>query len=294
MNVAVRVTPRSRSLSVRTGRPAACASSSWVSPAPARSCRTSPANERGRLLRHRDQRPSPDLTLHDRAPTLRSTGRPAPSRRARHRAPMIRRVCRMHDQPGRDGLPSAPRTAPASTPGGRSPGRPRSCAFRGRFRGSFRVVLTGATANSGTTPSTADCQQPQDIAMYPNHTIQLVARILAGLAAGQSRPALPAIGSRRFVITMPHLLPHTIQLCVHCRRNPAGFWGSHPSGQTVRRPWCLSCCQDLDPGGYHFTPFDGKNHATADPAATTQPSMPAPPPSGRHRPAPRQSRPPHP
>jgi hypothetical protein len=34
----------------------------------------------------------------------------------------------------------------------------------------------------------------------------------------------------------------TIQLCIHCRHNPAG---SHPSGQTVGRPWRLSCCQDL-------------------------------------------------
>ena len=27
------------------------------------------------------------------------------------------------------------------------------------------------------------------------------------------------------------------------------------SGQTVRRPWCLSCCQNLDRAGYHVQPF---------------------------------------
>jgi hypothetical protein len=24
----------------------------------------------------------------------------------------------------------------------------------------------------------------------------------------------------------------------------------------VRRPWCLSCCQDLDPACHHVIPFD--------------------------------------
>lgn len=57
-------------------------------------------------------------------------------------------------------------------------------------------------------------------------------------------------------MTMPRPLPHTIQLCVHCRRNPAGFWVSRTGGQTVRRPWCLSCCQDLDPACYHVKAFD--------------------------------------
>jgi hypothetical protein len=55
---------------------------------------------------------------------------------------------------------------------------------------------------------------------------------------------------------MPRLLPHTIQLCIHCGHNPAGFWVSRDSDQTVRRPWCLSCCQDLDPACHHIRPFD--------------------------------------
>lgn len=38
--------------------------------------------------------------------------------------------------------------------------------------------------------------------------------------------------------------------------NPAGFWVSRTAAKTARRPWCLSCCQDLDPGSYHTKPFD--------------------------------------
>src|SRR5207245_7562364 len=45
---------------------------------------------------------------------------------------------------------------------------------------------------------------------------------------------------------VPAQLPHTIQLCIHCRENPAGFWVSRTGGKTVHRPWCLSCCEGLD------------------------------------------------
>jgi len=78
----------------------------------------------------------------------------------------------------------------------------------------------------------------------------------ASLAVGQIGPAPANANSRRRTIPLPRLLPHTIQLCIHCRHNPAGFWVSRTSDQTARRPWCLSCCQDLDPAGHHITPFD--------------------------------------
>jgi hypothetical protein len=77
----------------------------------------------------------------------------------------------------------------------------------------------------------------------------------ASVAAGQNRSAPAATASRRRTITVSRLLPRTIQLCIHCRRNPAGFWVSRDSGQTTRRPWCLSCCQSLDPGCCHVQPF---------------------------------------
>jgi hypothetical protein len=75
-------------------------------------------------------------------------------------------------------------------------------------------------------------------------------------AVGQYQPAPATAGSRRPSITAPFLRPRTIHLCIHCRHNPAGFWVSHTSDQTVRRPWCLPCCQNLDRGRYHPNPFD--------------------------------------
>jgi len=83
-----------------------------------------------------------------------------------------------------------------------------------------------------------------------------VRQLAAGsVAADRNKPA-PTTKTRRRTITTARLLPHTIQVCIHCRQNPAGFWVSPTSGQTVRRPWCLSCCQDLDPGRYLAKPFD--------------------------------------
>jgi hypothetical protein len=65
-------------------------------------------------------------------------------------------------------------------------------------------------------------------------------------------PAAP----RRPALTQSGLLPHTIQLCIRCPHNPAGFWVSRDNDQTVRRPWCLSCCQDRGPACHHISPFD--------------------------------------
>jgi len=54
---------------------------------------------------------------------------------------------------------------------------------------------------------------------------------------------------------LPARLPHTFQLCVHCRERPAGFWVSRTGAKTVRRPWCLSCCEELD-RDCRVIPFD--------------------------------------
>jgi hypothetical protein len=66
---------------------------------------------------------------------------------------------------------------------------------------------------------------------------------------------LSTVASRR-TTTAARLLPHTVQLCIHCRQNPAGFWVSQTGGQTVRRPWCLSCGQGLDRDRCDVIPFD--------------------------------------
>lgn len=58
-------------------------------------------------------------------------------------------------------------------------------------------------------------------------------------------------------VIAPGLLPHTVQLCIHCRQNPAGFWVSHKHA-TARRPWCLSCCSELDWSRYDLIPLGGQ------------------------------------
>lgn len=77
----------------------------------------------------------------------------------------------------------------------------------------------------------------------------------ARVAAGQVRPT-PATPVSRWRTLTKSELPHTVQLCIHCLQNPAGFWVGHHGDQTARRPWCLSCCQDLDPACHHIRPFD--------------------------------------
>jgi len=83
----------------------------------------------------------------------------------------------------------------------------------------------------------------------------------ASVATGQHRPAPSATMPQRRTMIAPRLRPRTIQLCICCHQNPAGFWVSRTSDQTVRRPWCLSCCQWLEPGRYHVIPFDGHDGA---------------------------------
>jgi hypothetical protein len=46
-----------------------------------------------------------------------------------------------------------------------------------------------------------------------------------------------------------------VQICIHCKENPAGFWVSRNNSQVVRRPWCLSCCQELDRGRCNVIPL---------------------------------------
>jgi hypothetical protein len=71
----------------------------------------------------------------------------------------------------------------------------------------------------------------------------------------RSRPANRAPARRPS--GAPGLLPRTVQLCIHCQQTPAGFWVSRRGGQTVRRPWCVSCCQELDQDRCDVIPFDG-------------------------------------
>ena len=80
-------------------------------------------------------------------------------------------------------------------------------------------------------------------------------RLPAGPSAGSdgtpsrsaSRRPRSRLGSGR--------LPHTFPFCIHCLVNPAGFWVSGKDSNVVRRPWCLSCCEDLDRERCDMIPF---------------------------------------
>ena len=78
--------------------------------------------------------------------------------------------------------------------------------------------------------------------------------ITAAGARVRLRPQPPRERLRTRVLSTR--LPHTTQLCVRCRDRQAGFWVSCTGGQTVRRPWCLSCCEGLDHDRCDVIPFD--------------------------------------
>jgi hypothetical protein len=75
----------------------------------------------------------------------------------------------------------------------------------------------------------------------------------ASVATFQHRPAPTAALPQRCMM----IPARTTQLCIHRRHRPTGSWASHTTGQTARRPWRLSRCQDLDQSRYHTIPFDG-------------------------------------
>jgi hypothetical protein len=128
-----------------------------------------------------------------------------------------------------------------------------------------RVLRTFAREASPHATGEPHSRQPRseepNLVSRPGHdgpAGRFTQHVAAGttVAGGQTRPAPPTVNSRWRTIPASRLLPHTIQLCIHCRQNPAGFWVSRDSDQTARRPWCLSCCQDLDPDCHHVRPFD--------------------------------------
>jgi len=87
--------------------------------------------------------------------------------------------------------------------------------------------------------------------------LRRASRGLADLTGQAGRPAHAPRAARRGIRTiMTHgLLPRTVQLCIHCHQNPAGFWVSRKNASVVRRPWCLTCCQDLDLSSCNVAPF---------------------------------------
>ena len=65
----------------------------------------------------------------------------------------------------------------------------------------------------------------------------------------------------RTVIASP---PRTIQVCICCRVNPAGFWVGLRGAAVVRRPWCLACCGRLDRARCEVVPFGAGRRRQGD------------------------------
>jgi hypothetical protein len=143
----------------------------------------------------------------------------------------------------------------------------RICRSLARLAGSAGLVELRASQLTGPPAPRASRSDRDGLAGRFIQDVAAAANVAVGHQLGRpghgSRPAAagrwPATtttASRR-TMTAPVLLPHTVQLCIHCRHNPAGFWVSSRTGrQTVRRPWCLSCCQGLDRDRCDVIPFD--------------------------------------
>ena len=144
---------------------------------------------------------------------------------------------------------------PTSQPIGRQArqaARSRRDGFAGRFIQDVAAAASVAAGQQADRPG-----HPRRLAggagRWPTRPI---CEAPSAAPARQHWPATTTIVSRRRTVIPPGLLPHTVQLCIHCRQSPAGFWVSRNSGQAVRRPWCLSCCEGLDRGRCDVIPFD--------------------------------------
>jgi hypothetical protein len=110
-------------------------------------------------------------------------------------------------------------------------------------------------ARPAAVPAAAAVPGPEPPRWTRHEPLPAPARTITAseLRAGAQSPA-PRESLR--TRALPARWPHTIQLCIHCRENPAGFWVSRTGDTTVRRPWCLSCCEGLDRDRCDMTPFD--------------------------------------
>jgi len=129
----------------------------------------------------------------------------------------------------------------------------------------IRRSLAGLTRRAGALPADG-MAVPAAVAIPPRRPSWTKALTAAHLRTDADRVSdagrAAARGRQRrrtgpFTTTAPGVLPHTLQLCIHCQQRPAGFWVRRTGGTVVRRPWCLSCCQDLDRDRYDVIPFGG-------------------------------------
>ena len=128
----------------------------------------------------------------------------------------------------------------------------RICHFLTRLTRRGRILPVHATGEAAMLAATQ--HRPPGRSNYPPLLAQARTMLTHKLRGGARRPA--PHGKQRTMIE-PGLLPRTLQLCIHCQDNPASFWVSPGNGKVARRPWCLSCCQELDRDRCDVTPIGG-------------------------------------
>lgn len=123
---------------------------------------------------------------------------------------------------------------------------------------SLASLIRGAgflLARPAAVPAAAATTRPEPPGLTTHLPLPAPARAIATSEPRVGvRPQPPR--QRLRTTAEPAWLPHTIHLCIHCRENPAGFWVSRTGSKTVRRPWCLSCCEGLDRNRRDMIPFD--------------------------------------
>jgi len=141
-----------------------------------------------------------------------------------------------------------------------------------RAASAFALLAASTTAaaptrleqapTAGRPPPPGDQQRPARLTGHPDRGDGRAARLRAGGDRAPDAGRAAARGPQRrrkapSTMTAPGVLPRTVQLCIHCQQRPAGFWVRRTGGTVVRRPWCLSCCQDLDRDRNDVIPFGG-------------------------------------
>jgi len=115
----------------------------------------------------------------------------------------------------------------------------------GRSLASLTRRAAALLTDRAAVPATAATPQPQPPRCNEHSPSPAPARTtVTAEPRGGTRPHAPRERLRTTIL--PARRPHAIQLCIHCRERPAGFWVSRTGSKTVRRPWCLTCCEQLD------------------------------------------------
>jgi hypothetical protein len=114
-----------------------------------------------------------------------------------------------------------------------------------------------------TVISCPDCSVPAEITerfslpSTDGPVDHIALRCAAGHHFRMAVDRLPAPAQEQLAAQEARSKARTVQLCIRCRENPAGFWVSRNDSRVVRRPWCLSCCQELDQSLCDVIPFGG-------------------------------------